>query len=671
MKISLEWLSDFLTGSIEANRAAEALTNAGFPVENIESIGTDKVLDVEVTSNRGDCLSHRGVARELGALLDLKTKPHWEGEDLAANLNVVEPSDSPTCPVQIDAPDLCPHYTARVIRNVRIEPSPDWLVRRLTAVGIRPINNVVDVTNYVMFELGQPLHAFDLKKLHGPRIRVRRAAAGEKITSIDGHERALMPDMLVIADADRPVALAGVMGGQDSEVSDATTDVLLESARFDPLSVRKTARALTMKSDSSYRFERGIDPALPVFASNRAAAMIAKLSGGKVDAALAEAGAAGDAARQLVLCLAELKRITGVDYKPEEAVAALARLGFSPNLAGDAISVTVPSYRLDVTAEIDLVEEIARLLGYDRIPLREQIEIRVAPRDPALAAEDEIRRALVGAGFYEAVTVTFVSDSLRDAFRPAGGLARADASVRKADAHLRPSLLPGLLECLARNEFVGVRDPRLFEIGSTFWLDASGELVERRQIAWVGNDLPAVRGTVGALLGRLDGERAVRVMPGYPGLASGAAGRIEWGDAVIGYVGLIDSAVSKTLDLRGRPAGAELLIEPLLAGARHIPKLRALPRFPGIERDLSLIVAEDVTFAALEDLVWRCKPAHLESVQFVTTYRGKPLIARSKSVTLKLVFRAGETTLTNSAVDAAIDSVVKTAKSELSATLRT
>jgi phenylalanyl-tRNA synthetase beta chain len=347
-------------------------------------------------------------------------------------------------------------------------------------------------------------------------------------------------------------------------------------------------------------------------------------------------------------------------------------LGFNPSLRGDAISVTVPTYRLDVTAEIDLVEEVARLLGYDRIPLREQIEIRVAPRDPALAAEDEIRRALVGAGFYEAVTVTFVSDSLRDAFRPAGGLARADASVRKADAHLRPSLLPGLLECLARNEFVGVRDPRLFEIGSTFWLDASGELVERRQIAWVGNDLPAMRGTVGALLGRLDGERTVRVVPGsHPGLAGGAAGRIEWGDAIIGYVGLIDSAVSKTLDLRGRPAGAELLLEPLLAGARHIPKLKALPRFPGVERDLSLIVAEDVTFAALEDLVWRCKPKHLESVQFVTTYRGKPLSAGSKSVTLKLIFRAGETTLTNSAVDDVIDSVIKSAKSEMSATLRT
>jgi phenylalanyl-tRNA synthetase beta chain len=669
MKISLEWLSDFLAGSIDPNRAAEALTNGGFPVENIESIGTDKILDVEVTSNRGDCLSHRGVARELAALLGLK----FDARLPSANLAATTPgSSSPACPVQIDAPDLCPHYTARIIRKTRIAASPDWLVRRLTAVGIRPINNVVDATNYVMFELGQPLHAFDLKKLHGPRIRVRRAAAGEKITSIDGHQRTLIAEMLVIADADRPVALAGVMGGQESEVSEATTDILLESARFDPLSVRKTARALTMKSDSSYRFERGIDSALPVFASNRAAALIAELSGGTVEGAIVEAGAAGEAPRHLTLRLSELKRITGVDFKPDEVVAALARLGFDPKSQQSSVSVTVPTYRLDVIAEIDLVEEIARLLGYDRIPLREQIEIRVAPRDTAVATTDEIRRLLAGAGFYEAVTVTFISDLLRDAFTPSGGLARADASVRKADAHLRPSLLPGLLECLARNEFVGVRDPRLFEIGATFRLDGGGELIERRQIAWVGNDLPSVRGTVGALLARLDAKRPVRVMPDdYPGMAGGAAGRIEWGDEVIGHVGLIDAGVVKTLDLRGQPAGAELLLEPLLAGARQIPKLEPLPRFPAIERDLSLVVAEDVSFAALQDLVWRCKPAHLESVQFVTTYRGKPLTGGTKSVTLKLTFRDPQKTLTNEAADAAVSGVVSAAKSNLAATLRT
>lgn len=674
MKISLEWLGDFLTTRVDAQRAADTLTAGGLPVEQILSAGNDRVLDVEITSNRGDCLSHRGIARELSALLDLKLQPRLR----AAQIVAVPGTPAPPVPVQIDAPDLCPHYTARVIRNARVAPSPEWLVRRLESVGLRAINNVVDATNYVMFELGQPLHAFDLKNLRGRRIRVRRAAAGEKLVSIDGHERALSPEMLVIADTERPVALAGVMGGRDTEVSATTTDILLESARFDPLSVRKTARALTMSSDSSYRFERGIDPALPVQASARAAALIAELSSGIAETALSQAGRADDTPRKLSLRLSQLKRTTGVDYDPAEAAAALDRLGFDPHRertsAGDSITVTVPTARLDVTSEIDLVEEVARLLGYDCIPLRDRISVRVEPGEPALVTVDQIRRTLTGAGFFEAVTITFVSDNLRDAFKPAqaAGLARADASVRKADAHLRPSLLGGLLEALTRNEFGGVRDARLFEIGATFWLDSSRQLIERNQLAWIGTDLASVRGTVDTLLNRLDAARPVRVVPdARPGMARGGSGRIEWNGTVVGHVGLIDPAVCQKLDLRGQAAGAELDLAPLLAGAQHVPTLRPLPRFPAIERDLSLIVEESVTFAALQDLVLSLKPPHLESVQFVTTYRGKPLKAGTKSVTLKLTFRSSVTTLTNPPVDAAVAAVVAAAQTQLQATLRT
>jgi len=244
MRISLEWLGEYLPGSVEAERAADALTNGGLPVESIERHGSDTVIDVEVTSNRGDCLSHIGVARELSALLAR------EFRDVKPSAKESSTPASSATSVRIDAADLCPHYTARVIRNVTIRPSPPWLVRRLEAVGLRAINNVVDVTNYVMFETGQPLHAFDFDRLEGHRIIVRRTAKGEKLISIDGRERALDPEMLVIADAVRPVALAGVMGGRDSEVSDLTKNILLESARFDPLSVRKTARGLAMKSDS-------------------------------------------------------------------------------------------------------------------------------------------------------------------------------------------------------------------------------------------------------------------------------------------------------------------------------------------------------------------------------------------------------------------------------------
>src|SRR3954451_19957151 len=276
MKISLEWLRDSLPQPPDAQAAADALTHGGLPVETIERHGEDTVIDVEVTSNRGDCLSHVGVGRELSALLNREFRQPQPGAPEAGA------AASSATSVQIEDTDLCSHYTARVIRNVRIGPSPAWMARRLEAVGLRPINNVVDVTNYVMLEMGQPLHAFDFDRLEGRRIIVRRARKGEKLVSIDGRERELMPDMLVIADATRPVALAGVMGGRDSEVSAATKNVLLESARFDPLTVRNTARALMMRSDSSYRFERGIDPLLPERASLRAAQLIMETGGGEL-----------------------------------------------------------------------------------------------------------------------------------------------------------------------------------------------------------------------------------------------------------------------------------------------------------------------------------------------------------------------------------------------------
>src|SRR5215212_7063735 len=298
MKTSLAWLSDFLPGPpLQAEKVAEALTHGGLPVESIEQHGEDTVIDVEVTSNRGDCLSHVGIAREISALMNrpFKYTPPTASESSTQASSLTS--------VQIEAKQLCPYYTARVIRNVKIGPSPQWMVKRLEAIGVRAISNVVDVTNYVMFELGQPLHAFDFDRLHGKKIIVREAKAGEKIVSIDGRERPLRPGMLVIADANRPVALAGVMGGADSEVSSATSNVLLESARFDPLSVRKTARALAMKSDSSYRFERQIDPTAAERASLRAAQLILETAGGELLAGMAAAGASGYQPKKLTLRL--------------------------------------------------------------------------------------------------------------------------------------------------------------------------------------------------------------------------------------------------------------------------------------------------------------------------------------------------------------------------------
>ena len=668
MRISLEWLGEYLPGSVEAERAADALTNGGLPVESIERHGSDTVIDVEVTSNRGDCLSHIGVARELSALLAR------EFRDVKPSAKESSTPASSATSVRIDAADLCPHYTARVIRNVTIRPSPPWLVRRLEAVGLRAINNVVDVTNYVMFETGQPLHAFDFDRLEGHRIIVRRTAKGEKLISIDGRERALDPEMLVIADAVRPVALAGVMGGRDSEVSDLTKNILLESARFDPLSVRKTARGLAMKSDSSYRFERGIDPLLPERASLRAAQLILDTAGGELLSGFVSAGQTGYTPKRLGLRLEKIKRVLGIELPPQQMIDALRRLQLSPELEGDRIDVTVPSFRLDLNIEVDLVEEVARVIGYDKIPVRDEIPIRLSPPDPAADVLETIRSVLVSGSYFESVTFGWVSDQLAADFTPpeAIGLPRADESVRKADASLRPSIIPGLLESVLRNEHAGTSEAKLFEIGSTFWLAAGGKVDERRRVTIVGSpDLREVRGVVELLLNRLDANRELQVIPDpRPGYSRAASGRIEWGGQVVGYLGRIDRAVTEKLGLREIPAAAELELLPLVEGAQRVPQQKPLPTFPAVRRDLSLVVPDSVRYERIDSLIRELKPELLEDLEYVTTYRGKPLERGQKSVTVTLVFRSPIGTLTSEQVDVTVQRVIVAAKSQLGATLR-
>ena len=665
MKISLEWLGDFLPQSLDPRATADALTQGGFPVENIDQHGEDTVLDVEVTSNRGDCLSHVGVGRELSALLarDLR-EPTPHAKESAT------PASSVTS-VQIEAPDLCPHYTARVIRNVRIGPSPAWLVRRLEAEGLRPINNVVDVTNYVMFELGQPLHAFDFDRLEGRRIIVRRARMGEKLVSLDDRERELTADMLVIADAARAVALAGVMGGRHSEVSVTTTNILLESARFDPLTVRKTARALAMKSDSSYRFERGIDPTLPERASLRAAQLILDTAGGELLRGLVAGGSGSYRPKQLALRVARLRQVLGVELPVNEVVDAFRRLGLAPAPHGDRIDVTVPSHRLDLNIEVDLVEEAARVLGYDRVPVRDEISIRVTPPEPSARALEVVRSTLVAAGYFEAVTFGFVGDALAGDFvppeaRPDAPLPRADATVRKADAALRPSILPGLLEAVRRNEAAGTPGARLYEVGSTFWNRPGGGVEERQRLGLVGSpDVREVRGAVEKLLSRLDARRDVSVVPDQrPGFGDGACGRIEWGGEVVGYLGKISRKVAEKISLREVPAAAELEMAPLVAGAQLVPQLRPLPEFPAAPRDLSLVVAESVRYEQVESLIRSVNPESLEEIRFVTTYRGKPLEKGTKSVTVALVFRSSQRTLTGEEVESQVQKVVGAATAQ-------
>ena len=672
MKVSLEWLRQFVPDAPDAARVGDALTLGGLPVEHIDHrTDGDDVLDVEVTSNRSDCLSIVGVAREVAALLGLK---------------FVDPVDAPIAAtgdaavsVTIEATDRCPHYTARVIRGIAVAPSPPWMQRRLDAVGVRPINNLVDVTNYVLFETGHPLHVFDLGQVGGNRVVIRNAREGESIVTLDGKEQKLATTMLVIADESKPIALAGVMGGELSGVTFRTTDVLVESARFHPMTIRKTARSLALASDSSYRFERGIDPTLTRRASDRACELILKTAGGKVDGPRVEAGAEGFAPRTIDLRFTSMVRVLGIAFEKALVVETLNTLGFGvEDVVSEAstptLRVTVPSHRLDVRIEVDLIEEVARVIGYDKIPTRDEVPVRLTQREPARVAAGVIAAQLNAAGYFEALTFSFVSDALADRFKhaEAAKLHKVESATRRTDAQLRPSILPNLLESVRHNETVGVERAKLFEMASTFWIGGDGKSVERRSLGIVGDaDYRALRGAVEATLKRLDARRSIAVVPAErTGFGRGACGEVRWGDESVGYVGVVDRAVAEQLGLRGLPAIAEIWLAPLLAGHRPVPQLDPLQKFPAVRRDLSLLVPEAIRYEQIEGVVRELKLDALEAVDFVTTYRGKPLDAGSKSVTFTLAFRKPDGTLTSAEVDERVARVVESAGTKLGSSLR-
>ena len=391
-------------------KIADILSNLGLPYEGIETIEGDAVIDVEVTSNRGDCLSYIGIARELAAATgkELKipvVKPKESQKDVAEFANV-----------EIEAADLCSRYTARIIESVKIGPSPAWLKERLEAVGMRSVNNVVDATNYAMLETGQPPHAFDYDKIAEGKIIVRKALAGERIVSIDGSKCSLDPDMLIIADARRPVAIAGVMGGLDTEVSESTKTILLEDAWFDPVSVRTTSRRLGLPSEAAFRFERIVDIEQIDWASKRTAELITQVAGGKVAKGLIDVYPGRPSQKQVTLRLSRLNKLLGIEIPSKEVVTILARLKFNPQQKNDLIICTVPSWRSDIYREVDLIEEVSRVHGYNKIPTQRKIQIEVVPAGARQKLTQAVGTYLNGCGFYETVSVGFVDGSIAEFF---------------------------------------------------------------------------------------------------------------------------------------------------------------------------------------------------------------------------------------------------------------
>ncbi|MFM8707434.1 MAG: phenylalanine--tRNA ligase subunit beta [Planctomycetia bacterium] len=689
MIISTTWLADYVSLPESVDALVERLMLSGLNHESTRTVGADTAVEIEVTSNRPDCLGHVGVAREAAVLfsrpLHLPDPRPPEG-GAAATTEIA---------VEILAPEICPSYTARVIKGVRVGPSPAWLVERLATVGVASINNVVDVTNYVMLECGQPLHAFDLAKVRGGRISVRRAAAGESFTAINHKTYPLTDAMGVIADAEGAVALAGVMGGARTEIDAGTTDVLLESAQFAPLTVRAAARGLVLASGSSYRFERVPDPAAVDWASRRAAALILELAGGQLMRGATEAGRLAASPATIDLRHARVAEVLGIEIPVARQQAILVGLGFvAEAIDRDHSRWKAPTWRRDCWREIDLVEEIARIEGYASVPE----DVAVPARPVAESGRDRtLRRAadvLVAAGFCEAMTRSVVAAPLEATASPWGDtppLVCAPPLVRGAD-RLRRTLLPSLLEARAANVAVGAQRPELFETARGYLArpaaatQAAGSPVEEPLLlAFVlGREFAAAKGLTEAVFGRFGlaaggtGAISVRYRP-VEGLDLFAAGRVAeivldrpgMPTERVGVVGEVAARVLGGMGLKGPVSAAELRLDRLEFAVDVEPARFRPSEFPAVERDVNLVVDQAVPWGDIEAAIRAAAGGLLEECRLAQVWTdAERLGAGRKSFVVALRLRSDSGTLSGEEAGRTIDAVVAACGRQCGAVLR-
>ncbi|MEO2031227.1 MAG: phenylalanine--tRNA ligase subunit beta [Planctomycetaceae bacterium] len=673
MIASKNWLAEYVSLSDSTDELTDRLTMSGLNLEGVESAGSDLAIDLEVTSNRPDCLGHIGVAREIAVLFD---------QQLVIPEATVEESDvacAGAVSVRIDCPALCHEYHARVIHDVRIGPSPDWLRDRLKAVGFNSVNNVVDVTNYVMLECGQPLHAFDFDKLNGSSIIVREAAVGEEITAIDQRDYKLPGGTCVIADEAGAVAVAGVMGGLETEISDSTVTVLVETASFDPVSVRAAARALKLHSPSSFRFERRVDRRNMDWASRRCCELILQLAGGRLHSGSVFAGETlTETPEPVVLRFNQIPRLLGMEVAAAECVSILTRLGLKcVSQSEQEASFVVPSWRLDLTRECDLIEEVARIYGYERIPDDAMLPVVATSRSRREEAGDRIRTHLTACGLYEALTLSFVSETTQQSFRPRGDhpAVKVDHSTRSLENQLRQSLVPSLLQCRRQNERTGTANAELFEVARVYLSAGEGRPEREAEPLTVGivsgRDFLGLKGIVETLVRDLVPAGVMSCEPAdVAGLAAGRGAHLTLDGQPLGYLGELDRSTSDQFDLQSDVTVAEidamLLEELYVASRRSTPP----PRFPGIMRDLNFVMSESVIWADLSEVARAAGGTLLQDVSFSGQYRGSQIAAGCKSYVLTARFQAPDRTLTAEEVDAAVGNIVAACLEKLEAQLR-
>jgi phenylalanyl-tRNA synthetase beta chain len=605
MKLSRAWLSDYVDLSdLSDDQLSERFTEIGHAVESVEEHGDDRVFDLEITTNRVDAMSHLGMARELAAAL---------GREVRARERVTHATGGGGVPITIEATDMCRRYSGCVIRGVTVKPSPPEVQRRLEAVGLRPINNLVDVTNYVMMALGHPLHAFDLDRVAGPAINVRAGKPGETMKTLDGLSRAVDAGTIIIADAARAVGLGGVMGGAESEIRDSTTNILLECAWFEPSFIRRTARRLGLKTDASYRFERRVDPNDTLDVLEMAASMVVELAGG-VREPFIDVVAAPSEAKTIRLRSSKLQAASGGVVGDGYALELFRRLGFTAETAHDGLLITVPTYRGDIHEEMDLIEEALRFFGFNNVPSElPRVTTGDVREEPVEVLEMALRDVLVGSGLTEAVSYSFIHPDYNALFSDEQPIAVSNALTENLAA-MRVSLLPGLLETVVFNRSYGTRDGALFEVGRTYHRSGEG-LREHHRIAIV------MYGAIGEFWG--DAKRPVDFYD-VKGVVEAIAAKVHlpltfaesdaaWlkkgrratayhGDRVVANAGFLSADVLARFGIKGEVAAAELDVESLL-GAREEWKMAPVTRFPGVPMILALTHARELQYQRVVDAI--------------------------------------------------------------------
>ena len=699
MNINCSWLKEYIGFDLSPEELSNKLTLAGLEVENLREKGkSDALLEINITPNRPDCLSFIGIAREVSALTGCPVKypdctVKEEGKDIEKVTSVV-----------IHDEHLCPRYSARVIQGVKVGPSPQWLVDKLNSINIRSINNIVDITNFVLHELGHPLHAFDYDLLKENRIVVRCGINGEKLVTLDNTTCDIKDSMLVIADAEKPIALAGVIGGKNTEVSDKTTNILLESAYFEPTQIRRTSKKLGLQTESSFRFERGADPENVLKASNRAAGLILKVAGGKVAKGIIDIHSTLISSPEITLRLDRVNKILGTNLSGNEVKDYVEKLGFSVlQEQKEQFEIKVPSWRRDIIREIDLIEEITRLHGYDNIEAKSpEYRISRVNLNKYYEFEKEVKNYFKGKGFCETINYAFISDEMQRLFQNNNRNFETDNVFLKNPINnewrvMRKSLLPGLLISIQKNINRGIEDVQFFELGRQYDSVKSTNAFSKNKAA--DNNKSSLSKEVNYLSGMLTSKVERKLwkeemsrniyylkgiiemfledmrlkkfsfkkisLPAFNNLIE-----LYSSENKIGYIGELSRGVTDKMDVKDRLLVFEINLDMLYKIREELTSFRSMSKYPNILRDIAILADRKVESKVIEDFIKRQGTSLLKKLTLFDCYEGKSIPPGKKSLAYSLVFGDDERTLKDEEVDAIHENIIKGLADKFHAHLR-